>query len=588
MVSRRSGSIQGKKAATSTSATAAEWETAVSAPTFARPAEVRTQGSNVPPVITTKSPLNTDVLRDGLRNHPDRDFVDKIIDYTTNGVPIGYQGPQVAQEAPNWPSAHKFASAVTDIIQKDVTKGRKCGPFDHPPFSHMVVSPLGAFAKKRSPDKVRVIHDLSWAPGRSVNDHIPDDECSVQYISVDTAVDMVRKYGPGTLLAKIDLEDAFKHIVVRPEDWHLLGSSWQYRDANNKLHKDYYVDVVLPFGLRSSPQRFNMFADALQFIMLERGVTDLDHYLDDYITAGPPGSPICGNNLDTMLDTCKDTGFSVQPRKVVWPCTVLEFLGIIIDSIRQELRISEDRLAEVLAELTKWYHRRKCTKRELLSLIGKLTFVSRVVRSGRTFVRRMIELSKRVCYLHYKVTLNKEFQADIQWWLDYLPTWNGVSMFHDTQWVANSDLQLWTDASDIGYGAYFEGQWIAEAFTGDLRAVAAQSINYRELFAIVKAAATWGQHLAGKKVLFHCDNMAVVSILQSGVSRNTDIMKLVRSLFFVCACFDFECQAVWIAGCKNDIADALSRGQMDRFHILAPTAEVSRTTPAQVYGEIAK
>jgi hypothetical protein len=186
------------------------------------------------------------------------------------------------------------------------------------------------------------------------------------------------------------------------------------------------VDVVLPFGLRSSPKLFNTFADALQFIMLENGVTDVDHYLDDYLTAGPPDSPVCANNLEIMLATCKTTGFRVNPRKVEGPAAILEFLGIIIDTIRQELRISAERLAEVMAELSQWAGRKKGTKRELLSLIGKLTFVSRVVKSGRTFVRRMIELTKRVRHLHYKVTLNKDFQADIQWWLDYLPSWPGM------------------------------------------------------------------------------------------------------------------------------------------------------------------
>ena len=73
-----------------------------------------------------------------------------------------------------------------------------------------------------------------------------------------------------------------------------------------------------------------------------------------------------------------------------------------------------------------------CKKRELLSIIGKLIFISRVVRAGRTFVRRMIDLAKTVKHLHYRVKLNAVMKADIEWWITYLPTWNGVSFMYVT------------------------------------------------------------------------------------------------------------------------------------------------------------
>ena len=74
--------------------------------------------------------------------------------------------------------------------------------------------------------KYHIIHDLSWPPGDSVNDHIaPDLYCCV-YASFDQAVSLVKKYGVGALMAKLDLANVFKHILVHPEDWPLLCSSW--------------------------------------------------------------------------------------------------------------------------------------------------------------------------------------------------------------------------------------------------------------------------------------------------------------------------------------------------------------------------
>ena len=153
----------------------------------------------------------------------------------------------------------------------------------------------------------------------------------------------------------------------------------------------YYVSTVLPFGLRSAPKLFTEFAHAARLIMLYHGASYVEQYLDDYITIGPPCLPVCTSNLEIMLDTFQDLGFTVFPQKVSLPTTVLEFLGIIIDSDKMQLRISQQRMDGVMEELSQWKNRTSAKKREILSLIGKLTFVARVVRSGRTFVRRMIE-----------------------------------------------------------------------------------------------------------------------------------------------------------------------------------------------------
>lgn len=534
------------------------------------------RSTSVPPVVSINHQLNVDMIESVLSDHPDQEFASTVIDYAKHGVPIGYEGPRTHRVSANWPSSTKFSKAVEETIRNDALKGRKIGPFAHPPFDTFVGSPLGAFPK-RSSNKVRVIHDLSWPPGNSVNDGIGED-CSLVYISMDNIVKLVRDKGKDALMAKLDLEDAYKHIHVRPEDWDLLGSTWIVSD-NGIQTKQYWFDTVLPFGLRSAPHRFNLFADALEYGMFKNGTSVCTHYLDDYFTCESKASPACGQNLEIMLKTCADFGFAVQPTKVVGPSTQLEYLGIVIDSHEMQLKISDKRLAEIMTELQKWGTKRTCTKRQLLSIIGKLSFVSRVVKSSRTFIRRMIDLSKRAKYLHHHLRLNNECRKDIDWWINYLPTWNGVSFFYEVNWSSNVDLELWTDASNMGIGAYYRGQWISQPFTGVFEQFSEYSINWRELFAIVVAAATWGHQLMCKRVLFYCDNQAVVTILQKGTSPDCNIMSLVRTLFYVCAKHNFECSATHIAGVRNPIADALSRLDLERFRMAAPNANHVATQP---------
>jgi len=58
--------------------------------------------------------------------------------------------------------------------------------------------------------------------------------------------------GRGSLLARLDLSDAYRHIPVCSSDWNLLGFHW--------LGK-YYYPVVLMFGGKSTPYIFNLFAE---------------------------------------------------------------------------------------------------------------------------------------------------------------------------------------------------------------------------------------------------------------------------------------------------------------------------------------
>ena len=86
--------------------------------------------------------------------------------------------------------------------------------------------------------------DLSSPDGHSVNDGIRKDPFTVQYMKVDDTIDRIMSLGRGTLLAKFDVESAYRIIPVHPNDLYLLGMQWQ---------GNYVVDITLPFGLPSAP-----------------------------------------------------------------------------------------------------------------------------------------------------------------------------------------------------------------------------------------------------------------------------------------------------------------------------------------------
>ena len=314
-------------------------------------------------------------------------------------------------------------------------------------------------------------------------------------------------------MAKLDLADAFKHILVRPEDWPLLCSSWDTVQADGSVLRKYYVDLFLPFGLCSSPAIFNHYADALEFVMQANGMQDLLHYLDDYFMAGPADTSDCQHNIGKMEGVCRDLGFAVNPSKVTPPASVTNFLGIDIDSVQGVTRIDPEHLQAISQELSGFRWAKSATKHEILSLIGKLHFICRVCPPGRAFLHCMIDVSKKAKYLHHRIKLSAEFRGDIEWWLTYLPMWNGVSFLYDEEWTSSPDVELFTDASDRGFSCYFQGEWCQGTFPSHSFGDKQMSINWHELYAVTMALVLWGPQLAGKHLLFHCDNASVVHIM---------------------------------------------------------------------------
>ena len=212
-------------------------------------------------------------------------------------------------------------------------------------------------------------------------------------------------------MSKLDLQDAFKFIPIHSHDWHLMGFSWPDRGGSTC----YYFSKVLSFGLRSAPALFDVFASALlQFMFAEGAPDSIVRYVDDFLLVAPTASA-CQRGLDVMLETCQKSGFQVQPSKVTAPSNEVKFLGITINTITRTLSIDKARLDEVLALVSELLSLRSVSKRRLLSVIGKLAFASRVVRTGRAFLGRLIEASKSAKHLHYSVKLTRAVKADLEW-----------------------------------------------------------------------------------------------------------------------------------------------------------------------------
>ncbi|XP_069133228.1 uncharacterized protein [Argopecten irradians] len=197
-----------------------------------------------------------------------------------------------------------------------------------------------------------------------------------------------------------------------------------------------------------------------------------------------------------------------QEDKTVYPTTVLTFLGLELDSEAMEIRLPQDKLEKLRTELLAMSRRKKATLQQLQSLIGLLNFACSVVIPGRTFLRRIIDLTIGLSKPQHYRRLTLEARADIAAWLLFIVNFNGRALFLPTNFVTSESLEMYTDASNIGMGGYLRNSWFCHEFSPDWLTY---PITVREFLPIVVAIELWHNQLENRRIQFYSDNMAVVS-----------------------------------------------------------------------------
>ncbi len=510
------------------------------------------------PVVT---PFKPAAWRQLLAEYPDRNWAHRLVHDLVHGVDIGFQGSRLhRREARNMTASSAEDAAITTDLIAEVGLHHVAGPYVQPPFEHYVCSPLKTVPKKGNAAKFRIIHHLSYPHGRSVNSFTADWPCPLA--GFDNAIRIIRQLGQGCYLAKVDVKAAYRCIPVRPADWPLLGMHWQ--DA-------YYFHRTLPFGLRSACHLWERYATAMEWIIRTQfHVQQVTHYVDDTFLANRT-MDLCTRDLARCKAGMAALGAPDAAEKTEGPATALTYLGIRIDSVAMSISLDASKLASIIELLNQWCARSTCSLRQLQSLIGTLQWAAYVVRHGRTFLQYLRDLvvahddSPHV-FDEHAIRLTDEAQDDLRWWQQYLAQWNGVSLLWEQQWLDHSSiLQPHTDACVEGFAAvcgtqWFHGRWSPEQELAARDAsMDRDSMPWKELFAIVAAAATWGLRWERRKVIFFTDCMPIVQALTKGSSRTRRIMQLIRALHYYAARHHFVYRAQHIAGVHNVIADELSR-----------------------------
>ena len=500
------------------------------------------------------------------------DLASYLIDGFSQGFSLSNASYYPNTSVKNLKSCSYNPQIVTDKLNKEQQAGRVAGPFSQVPLPHFVTSPIGLHPKKE-PGQFRLIHDSSQPSGKSVNDGIARDKASVKYQTVEDAVKLIVSAGRGSYLAKSDIKSAFRLIPIHPSEYHLLGFRWLGQ---------YYYDKCLPMGCSSSCRIFESFSTALHWIVQGRICNaSVVHVLDDFLFVSPSRAD-CQAALSEFKHICYLLGVPLAPDKTMGPSQILPFLGITLDTMAMQASLPEDKVIRMMHDTDTLLSQRKLKLKQLQSITGLLNFACNVIVPARAFLRSIFDLTVGILKPYYHITISKQVKLDAGVWRTFLTQYNSKSFLLNYQFKSNQAWHLYTDASTtVGFGAFFGSCWFSGVWHESCSEL---HISILELYPIYLAIELWGHKLKNQCLMFHCDNISVVYIINKFSSKDQVIMILLRKLVLACLVNNIYIKASHVPGAINVTADMLSRNQVKKARLHRPElAEEPESIPSHLH-----
>ena len=286
------------------------------------------------------------------------------------GFPLDFnRNSRITSDKINHKSAISYPDHVDVYLKEEIENKAMLGPFATPPIENLHTSPFMTHEKSNS-DNRRVIIDLSWPIGESVNAGVtPDKYLGVDFIlsypSVDNIVSEVLRLGKGCQIFKVDISRAFRHVPIDSGDLDLLGLHWG----------DYFLNFSLPFGFKHGSFIFQRLSDAVRFIMAQEKHSTWNH-IDDFLCVSTPAK--IQASYVRLQGLLAELSLTVSAKKLVPPSTKVVCLGILVDTVHQSISIPLEKLDTIKLTCTQWASKVTCSKRELQSLLGSLLYMCQV------------------------------------------------------------------------------------------------------------------------------------------------------------------------------------------------------------------
>ena len=401
-----------------------------------------------------------------------------------------------------------YPTEIRKYLKKEIDCEAVLGPFQENPCNRpCFFSPLNTRDKKDSKGK-RIILDLSFPEGNSVNDGLDKtkyfrEDIVLKFPTVDKLAEIMVSKGVGCLMFKRDLKRYYRQSLVDPVDAVKLG--YMFED-------EMFFDAALPMGLTSSAYIAQRITNAVIFILRNRGIHGVN-YIDDIECAASVSE--AQQQFESVGTLVQELGIMESTAKTTPPSTKMIFLGIQLDSVKQTMEIDRDRLASIKVEIANWMGKKYTTLKQVQSIVRSLSFCASCIPEGNLIFSRILTFMKsfRGKGFH-KIPVG--VRKDLSWWNVFAQQFNGVAAIPALNWQ-QLDSVFSMDACLTGEGGWTNKHFFHFRFLGSI-IQQGKYINQFKLYTVMIATRLWAPSLAGMNILIYCDNETNVQVLHTGAS----------------------------------------------------------------------
>lgn len=494
------------------------------------------------------------------------------------------------------------------------------------------MQPLGAVPKGK---KVRIIMNAS--KGTDYTDSVNQD-IEQSYVSLPRLQEIIEKISRHAVLVKLDCSDYFLQLGLRRE---------QQRFAAFQLNKVKYVYTRLPLGFRCSMR----FAQQITVEMLKMwrkrfdacecnrkrnqpqtvGTTEQEelrprkklkrHYEDGYCDdwfAASSGTESQGveiataaRYLRTGMELMTDTGmpFDISnPKKIMWPTQVGEILGVVFDTIKHEIRLSEEKASKLHDNIEEFTSKSTASLHEVEVLHGRLSWAACVLWGLRLLLfglRRMLRTAglvpakesrhngllqddtsgraraRHASILHTQMQMPEATKRDLKMIQIILKIRNSKSLSSPIKKLT-LPFTLESDGSIYGGAAWFGGHCVWEIWPERLESA---DMAFSEAKSLKLGLEKWGASFANRHIVNYVDNEGLMWLMQGKKLSSPDprLQNELVEIALILLAHNIALTTRWFDSESNAYADAGSRigdpvkGQQYREKLLALTEEWKTT-----------
>ena len=460
-----------------------------------------------------------------------------ILDVIENG----YKLPFITRPDPVWLRNNRSSLSHQEFVSQAILELVDSNRVIECDAAPLVINPLSVSVQPNG--KKRLILDLRHVNKCLRKDHVKyeDWKVALNYFTLD-----------GFMLS-FDLKSGYHHIEISEDHQTFLGFAWQAGHDSRRTH--FYKFTVLPFGLSTAPRIFTKTLMPLVKFWRQQGIC-LALFLDDGWFIESNYSAACTLARQVYSDL-KRSGFISNDEKSVWtPCQRITWLGLVWDSTRGTIELTDRRIEKILNTLEAIIERDfTVSARFLASLTGQIISTSAVVGNLCRILTRHCILFV-ACAQHWDETsrLDRYCIEELAFWQNNLKRVQARHCFLDSK----PHRLVYSDASSTGCGAVvsLDKDHLCHKLWDPSEV--GRSSTWRELQAIAFAVESFGPLLSGSHVKWFTDNQAAAKIVEIG-SMKFDLHRLAIEIFQSCMSKNIKLDIEWIPRSENEKADAISR-----------------------------